>query len=251
MLSPLTVAQEHYHVVQRYQLLVPFTMPMLPFWSRQRLSVVLVALLSWLAGAAPTELSAVPNSSTNMTLPAASAMAAQSSKTFVPHVLNAKATFRYVFPVRATSIQYGPDHHDYPATDIFCPVGSEFAAPTDGIVDFVRREDLWDPQTDVPADRGGLAVAIIGDDGVRYYGSHLSAVANGIEPGERVVGGQVLGLTGKSGDARSTPAHLHFGISRPTTPDDWQVRRGQISPYPYLQAWARGEMLSPVPEFQP
>jgi murein DD-endopeptidase MepM/ murein hydrolase activator NlpD len=143
------------------------------------------------------------------------------------------------------AIEYGRYHHDYPAADIFCAIGSEFLAPTDGIVDFVQRSDLWDPAVNDPATRSGLAVAIIGDDGWRYYGSHLSAVADGLEPGMRVAAGQLLGLTGKSGNARNTPPHLHFGISVPTTPDDWQVRRGQILPYDYLRAWSRGEMLTP------
>jgi murein DD-endopeptidase MepM/ murein hydrolase activator NlpD len=143
-------------------------------------------------------------------------------------------------------ISYGRAHHDYPATDIFCPIGSEFIAVTDGVVDFVSREDTWDPQVNDGATRGGLSVAIVGDDGVRYYGSHLSKVADGIAPGVRVVAGQLLGLTGKSGDAAVTDPHLHFGISHPTTPDDWAVRRGEISPYPYLKAWQRGEHLSPM-----
>lgn len=153
----------------------------------------------------------------------------------------------YVFPVRGERIEYGPYHHDYPATDIFCPVGSAFVAPTSGVVDFVSRVDRWDPATNRPEHRGGLAVAIIGDDGWRYYGSHLSAVADGIEPGVRVEAGQVLGYTGNSGNARGTPPHLHFGISRPTTPDDWAVRRGEIPPFAYLQAWERGEPLRPQP----
>jgi murein DD-endopeptidase MepM/ murein hydrolase activator NlpD len=142
-------------------------------------------------------------------------------------------------------ITYGRFHHDYPATDIFCPIGSEFVAVTDGVVDFVSREDRWDPKVDDGATRGGLAVAIIGDDGVRYYGSHLSQVADGIEPGVRVTAGQRLGLTGHSGDARTTDPHLHFGISHPTTPDDWKVRRGEIGPYDYLFAWQRGENVAP------
>jgi murein DD-endopeptidase MepM/ murein hydrolase activator NlpD len=152
----------------------------------------------------------------------------------------------YVFPVRSQGkITYGRFHHDYPATDIFCAVGSDFLAVTDGVVDFVSREDRWDPKVNDGATRGGLAVAIIGDDGVRYYGSHLSQVADGIEPGVRVTAGQLLGQTGHSGDARTTDPHLHFGISHPTTPDDWQVRRGQIGPYDYLFAWQRGENITP------
>jgi murein DD-endopeptidase MepM/ murein hydrolase activator NlpD len=153
----------------------------------------------------------------------------------------------YIFPVRpASAAEYGAYHHDYPATDIFCPVGSRFVAPTSGVVQFVSRVDTWDPRTDDPAVRGGLSVAIIGDDRVRYYGSHLSAIAAGIAPGARVQAGQLLGLTGHSGDARTTAPHLHFGISRPTGPTDWQARRGQISPYKYLQAWAAGKALTPV-----
>jgi beta-lactamase class A len=151
----------------------------------------------------------------------------------------------YVFPVRGTC-QYGPDHHDYPATDIFCPVGSEFVAPTSGTVNFVNRVDRWNPETNIPADRGGIMLAIIGDDGVRYYGSHLQDIVPHLEPGVRVATGQLLGTVGTSGNARNTPPHLHFGISRPTTPDDWETRRGEVAPYPYLQAWERGEMLTPV-----
>lgn len=153
----------------------------------------------------------------------------------------------YVFPVRAEWVDYGPYHHDYPAADIFCPVGSAFLATTAGVVDFVNRVDLWDPSTNLPEYRGGMMVAIIGDDGWRYYGSHLSAVAEGIEPGVRVTTGQILGYTGKSGNAQGTPPHLHYGISHPTTPDDWKTRRGEIPPYEYLQAWQLGEMISPKP----
>ncbi|RRR74589.1 MAG: M23 family peptidase [Candidatus Viridilinea halotolerans] len=152
----------------------------------------------------------------------------------------------YVFPVEAAWLEYGEYHHTYPATDIFCPTGSRFVAPTSGVIDFVSYEDRWNPAADDPAIRGGISVAMLGDDGVRYYGSHLSSIAEGIAVGERVHSGQLLGLTGNSGNARSTPPHVHFGISRPTTPDDWQVRRGEISPYPYLRAWQRGENLTPA-----
>jgi len=158
----------------------------------------------------------------------------------------AQSAHHYVFPVRSDgTISYGKFHHDYPATDIFCPIGSAFLAVTDGIVDYVSSQDGWDPAVNDGATRGGLSVAIIGDDGVRYYGSHLSQIADGIAPGVRVRVGQVLGLTGKSGDARNTDAHLHFGISHPTTPEDWVVRRGEISPYATLRAWQHGEDVTP------
>jgi murein DD-endopeptidase MepM/ murein hydrolase activator NlpD len=188
--------------------------------------------------ATPTPTSAPPTAlPTPTAVPAATATPAQTSP----------ADVHYVFPVRSKGkISYGRLHHDYPAADIFCAVGSEFVAVVDGVVDYVSREDQWDGASDDPALRGGISVAIVGDDGVRYYGSHLSEVAEGIEPGARVQAGQLLGLTGKSGNAASTDPHLHFGISRPTTPDDWAVRRGEVPPYDYLRAWQRGEDVTPI-----
>ena len=174
-----------------------------------------------------------------------------------PGNAQAPVSFAYHFPVQPASVtSYGPYHHDYPATDIFCPVGSRFVAPIGGIVDYVTTVDRWDPKVDGPATRGGLSVAIIGDDGVRYYGAHLSAIAAGIEVGSVVEAGQLLGLTGKTGDARFVSPHLHFGISHPTTPDDWAARRGEVSPYKYLQAWQAGKSLAPqvpgvVPQRRP
>jgi len=156
------------------------------------------------------------------------------------------AARRYVFPIEpAEAARFGQCHHTYPATDIFAAAGSRYIAVTDGIIDFVSAEDLWSAQNDDPEVRGGLSIALVGDDGVRYYGSHLSQIAEGIAPGVRVTTGQILGLTGTSGNARETPPHLHFGISRPTTPDDWEVRRGHIDPYPYLLAWRDGVDVTP------
>ena len=154
----------------------------------------------------------------------------------------------HIFPLQppsAAGFAEGTASHGYPATDIFSVVGTRFVAVTDGVVDFVSTKDLWDPAHDDPAQRGGLSVAILGDDGLRYYGSHLSAVAAGIAPGVRVKAGQLLGLVGNSGDARSTLSHLHFGISRPTYPEDWKARRGQVDPFPYLQAWRDGHNVTP------
>jgi murein DD-endopeptidase MepM/ murein hydrolase activator NlpD len=155
----------------------------------------------------------------------------------------------YRFPVEpADQSRYGRCHHDYPASDIFAPVGSTFVAVTDGVVTFVREHDPWDPAADDPRVRGGIAVAIVGDDGVRYYGSHLASVAPGITVGARVSAGDVLGTTGDSGNARGTPPHLHFGISPPgdgDDPEDWLVRRGTIDPWPFLEAWRVGQPLTP------
>jgi len=156
---------------------------------------------------------------------------------------------RYVFPVQPSAsckASYGHFHHDYPATDIFTGRGCRFVAPTDGTVTEVARVDRWDPSSNRGADRGGRSVAIVGTDGVRYYGSHLERVASGIAPGARVRAGQLLGLIDNSGDAGTTPTHLHFGISWPTRPGIWWVRRGIVYPWPYLDSWRAGGSRSPA-----
>jgi len=81
---------------------------------------------------------------------------------------------------------------------------------------------------------------------VRYYGSHLAAVAPGIAPRVRVKAGQLLGRIGNSGDARHVPTHLHFGISWETPRGVWWVRRGRVYPWPYLGAWRAGVDRSPT-----
>lgn len=152
----------------------------------------------------------------------------------------------YVFPLQPpSSASFSEGHHSYPAVDIFAAAGTRYVAVTSGRIDELSRQDLWDPSVDDPATRGGLYVSLIGDDGVRYYGSHLSAILPNLAPGDHVVAGQLLGHVGNSGNARGITPHLHFGMSRPTHPGDWAVRRGQIWPQFYLRAWLRGEMLTP------
>ena len=158
----------------------------------------------------------------------------------------ATAEFSYVFPVAECKVTYSKYHHDYPATDIQAKLGCPFVAPIGGTVQDVNKKDRWSGRTNLGKDRGGLSVSIIGDDGVRYYGSHLSKIEPGIEPGVRVEMGQKLGEIGSTGSARGTKPHLHFGISYQTQPGDWEIRRGVIWPWKYLDAWRAGESLSPV-----
>jgi hypothetical protein len=153
---------------------------------------------------------------------------------------------RYVFPIAGCRADASQSHHDYPASDVFAKVGCRFVAPVAGRVDEVTRVDSWDPKTNVGADRGGLSVSVVGVDGVRYYGSHLSAIEAGIHPGVAVRAGQVLGRTGKTGSARVTPPHLHFAISWPTPAGRWWIRRGAVAPQAFLNSWHDGGQLSPV-----
>ncbi len=103
------------------------------------------------------------------------------------------------------------------------------------MIEDVSREDKYDPKVNDPALKGGRWVSLIGDDGFRYYGSHLESVSQDIKVGQKVKAGELLGMVGKSGNAARTPRHLHFGISKATRPYSWKVRRGEIDPYYFLK----------------
>ncbi len=161
---------------------------------------------------------------------------------------SANAAPIYVFPVAGCEVNYARAHHDYAATDILAKAGCKFVAPINGVVDEVNRTDIWSGKTNLGIDRGGLYVSIIGEDGVRYYGSHLRSIPASIQPGVIVKAGRLLGAIGSTGSARGTAPHLHFGISWPTPPQTWWVRRGEVLPWKYLDAWKAGKDLSPVKE---
>jgi len=163
-------------------------------------------------------------------------------------VAPAQAAPIYVFPVTGCEVNYAKAHHDYAATDILAKAGCKFVAPINGVVDEVNRTDSWSGKTNLGIDRGGLYVSIIGEDGVRYYGSHLRSIPASIQPGVSVLAGRVLGAVGATGSARGTAPHLHFGISWPTPAQTWWVRRGEVLPWKYLDAWKAGKDLSPVKE---
>lgn len=141
---------------------------------------------------------------------------------------------------------WGTTHAAYPATDVFVGCGAELVSPVAGIVLEVRRVDGYDPAVDDPATRGGRSVAIAGDDGVRYYLAHFDTIVESLRVGDAVLPGSTLGTMGATG--RTSACHLHFSISPPCPEPEWSVRRGVIWPFPYLDAWRRGEQRSPAGE---
>jgi murein DD-endopeptidase MepM/ murein hydrolase activator NlpD len=150
----------------------------------------------------------------------------------------------FAFPVIGNN-SYGHTHHDYPATDIITHCGNRVVAVTSGTILDVTLVDRWKRSVNAGATRGGLSVSLLGDDGVRYYGSHLSVINANIRPGVHVTTGQALGKTGATGDASA--CHLHFGISPPCAKvGDWWTQRGAIYPWPYLDAWRKGNAKSAV-----
>lgn len=154
----------------------------------------------------------------------------------------------YVFPIAGCKTTYSKAHHDYPATDILTKKGCHFVAPTSGVIDEVNAVDEYSWKNNGGALRGGLSISMIGDDGVRYYGSHFSRIYKKVVPGYQVAAGELIALVGTSGDAAGLAPHVHFGISWPTKAGIWWVRRGEIYPWKYLDAWKSGKDLSPAKE---
>lgn len=159
-------------------------------------------------------------------------------------------TVRHVFPAAGKPASYGPDHHDYPATDIFAACGSAAVSPVDGVIVHWRADDLYDPAADNPAYRGGRSAAILGDDGVRYYLSHFESMEPGLGVGSRVDAGDRLGAVGRSGNAADVDCHIHFGLSPDCPAREWTVRRGVIWPAPYLDDWRNARNTSPADEIR-
>ncbi|GAA1584201.1 hypothetical protein GCM10009828_005540 [Actinoplanes couchii] len=155
---------------------------------------------------------------------------------------------KYTFPVKASNVDWHETHSKYKATDLFVDCGKPFLATTSGVVLEVSLKDEYvKGRPDGPLN-GGLSVSLLGDDGVRYYGSHLSRVQSGIKAGTRVESGQQLGITGKTGNANNV-CHVHYGISPACAKTgDWEVRRGVVWPYSYLASWRKGGQKSPVAE---
>jgi peptidoglycan LD-endopeptidase LytH len=97
-------------------------------------------------------------------------------------------------------------HH---GIDIFAPRGTPVLAGTDGTVRSISPNEL-----------GGNVVWLRDERrGQTLYYAHLDR--HHVSAGQRVRTGDTLGFVGNTGNARTTPPHLHFGIyRRPDGPID-------------------------------
>ena len=114
-------------------------------------------------------------------------------------------------------IRSGNRRHE--GIDIFARRGTPVIATTVGMVSMVGTNTL-----------GGNVVWVLGPGGERHYYAHLDRYA-AIEEGQDVMIGDTLGFVGNTGNARTTPPHLHYGI---------YTDSGAINPYPRLiPPWRR------------
>lgn len=132
-----------------------------------------------------------------------------------------------VFPV-AGNASFGDDFGDpraggrtHQGNDIFGRKLQPLVAVTDGVVDFVAYpEASW-----------GFSVTVKDADGYEYNYLHINndnpgtddgqgdgmhAYAVDMKRGNPVVKGQLIGYMGDSGNAETTPSHLHFEIRTPS-----------------------------------
>jgi murein DD-endopeptidase MepM/ murein hydrolase activator NlpD len=106
--------------------------------------------------------------------------------------------------------------------DIFAARGTAVVAATSGRVVRVGQNRL-----------GGNIVYVAGEGAQLYYYAHLESFRAGLEAGDTVSAGDVIGRVGTTGNAAHTPPHLHFGIYPAS---NWFRA---VDPYPFLRDRAR------------
>ena len=138
----------------------------------------------------------------------------------------------YVFPVYGPSsfsdtfgaargdIASGWHHGD----DIFGQLGEPLLAVADGTVFSVGWNDI-----------GGYRLWLRDQAGNEFYYAHLSAYSPFAVNGNQVKAGTVLGFMGNTGDASTTPYHLHFEIHPVGLL--YLGYDGAVNPTSYLTAW--------------
>jgi murein DD-endopeptidase MepM/ murein hydrolase activator NlpD len=133
-----------------------------------------------------------------------------------------------VYPERLSSSfgapRSGGRRHE--GIDIFAHRGTPVVAAAPGRVIRVGHNHL-----------GGRVVWVAGAGARLYYYAHLNSFS--VEEGATVAAGQELGRVGNSGNAVSTPPHLHFGVY----PLSHLLRA--VDPAPLLKAATRFTPKSP------
>lgn len=127
-----------------------------------------------------------------------------------------------IFPVTGNKSNIGSywgDERDggrrkHEGIDIFAARETPVVAISDGVIEFVGNDDI-----------GGKTITLQPDEyeWEAYY-AHLDKQY--VSNGQRVKKGQLIGTVGNTGNARTTPAHLHFGI---------YTYDGAIDPLPYVK----------------
>jgi hypothetical protein len=97
--------------------------------------------------------------------------------------------------------RYTPVPHTHKGCDVFAAFGTPIVASDSGRV--VAKGT---------AGAGGNSVWVQGDSGNAFYYAHLQSWARGLQVGQRVDPGTIIGYVGDTGNARGGAPHLHFEL---------------------------------------
>ena len=196
-------------------------------WARPRraVSVLVVALISLGAVIAPTA-SAAETGGTSGTGRPQPARSPADAGFAAPPVGN-------TFPVPAPhEVSFSDSWHAcrdgcsrwHKGNDLMAAEGTPAVAVESGVIAKVTDKDVG---------KGGLSLWLLGDSGNAYYYAHNSA--NLVRVGQRVARGQVIARVGHTGNAATTPPHIHFQINRcgELSSDEPCT----INPYKLLRGW--------------
>jgi murein DD-endopeptidase MepM/ murein hydrolase activator NlpD len=110
------------------------------------------------------------------------------------------------------------------ALDILAPRGTPVKAVEDGVIARLFHSKA-----------GGITIYQFDpSEQFCYYYAHLERYAPGVQEGDRVRKGQVIGFVGTSGNAPKDTPHLHFAIFRLTAAKRWWEGT-PIDPYDVLR----------------
>ncbi len=141
------------------------------------------------------------------------------AKVYPPFLIAGKASWIDTWH----AYRYGPAPGQirlHEGQDVFCDYGDPVLAPEAGTI-----------STD-DSGLGGITARVHRTDGRYWYMTHLSALNPSFRNGDAVEVGDVVGYCGNSGNAATTPPHVHFGFYGPDGNDP-------KNPMKYLVRWLR------------
>jgi murein DD-endopeptidase MepM/ murein hydrolase activator NlpD len=118
-------------------------------------------------------------------------------------------------------------HH---GDDLFAPRGTPVLAVAAGVLFSVGWQRL-----------GGRRLWLRDRAGNEFYYAHLDRYARGARDGASVNAGEVIAFVGNSGDAETTPPHLHFEIHPASLLG--LGYDGAVDPTAYLRSWPSAETV--------
>jgi murein DD-endopeptidase MepM/ murein hydrolase activator NlpD len=153
----------------------------------------------------------------------------------------------YVFPVAGVTDwgdSFGGYRGDVPGNyhhgdDLFAPLGTPVVAVADGTLNRVGWEHI-----------GGWRLWVRDHNRNEFYYAHLSGYSPLALRTKYVKKGEVIGYVGNSGDAFTTPPHLHFEVHpHQLLKLDYN---GAVDPTTYLDTWSHvTRPHAPVPQHPP